>query len=651
MPVFTDIFGGQTIQPAQLSLRSITLSANLTLQWPMEIAPGQSANIAAQNMYVSPTASGFTITMPSALVVSNGEEVLWTNPTAVGFAVADSNGGSLIANVSGGTSRLLILRDNTTSAGTWFNIGLGATTAAVDAAALAGLGLVVITTTLNQSHPASFLSANFQLSANDRAQVIIWNGGAGSVQTGSASALGNNWFTILRNQGTGTITVSGPTTIDGASNLTLGIGDSTFLGTTGAIFFTFGKSLTSTSDITAISINLSPGATTTLTSTQLASRIQTFTGTLSAAAIVEYGTSPGFWLASNVTTGAFTTTFRVNSLDTGVSVPQAGRALLRSDGTNMVIGQDATQFSPGTVSAPGLIVIGSPTTGLFQNSAFSGLSISVGGLERFRTNSGHTNILQSASITGTLHVSGAVTVGPGDLTLVNGSLQVSAAPSSVNNITGRTALTTDNIDATILNITGSGTGWSTSSGLRVTISTAATSAVSLLDGFSSGGDKEFRITLDGWGHADGGWVGGGADVAEYWETADGKDMKAGRTVCLVPGTFKVREAKDGDVPFGVVRPKKGGGVSFIMNAGSMNWAGKYERDAYGAIKKGQDGERIVSKEFDPGRVYLPRNQRPEWVLIGIAGRMPVDDDAPKGSAWIEGPPHATARGVTWWIVR
>ena len=105
------------------------------------------------------------------------------------------------------------------------------------------------------------------------------------------------------------------------------------------------------------------------------------------------------------------------------------------------------------------------------------------------------------------------------------------------------------------------------------------------------------------------------------------------------------------MPFGVVRPKKGGGVSFIMNAGSMNWAGKYERDAYGAIKKGQDGERIVSKEFDPGRVYLPRNQRPEWVLIGIAGRMPVDDDAPKGATWIEGPPHATAKGVTWWIVR
>lgn len=649
MTSFVNVFGGQTIQPAQLSLRTVALTGNLSLQWPMEIAPGQSANIAAQNMYVTPSTSGLVITMPSALVVSNGEEILWTNPSGEGFAVNDSNGGSLIAQVSGGTSRLLILRDNTTSAGTWFNVALGATASTANAAALAGLGLTVITTTLNQSHPVIFQSANFTMSAADRAQLLVWNGGAGSIQTGSASVLANNWFTILRNQGTGTITVSGPTTIDGATNLTLGVGDSTFLGTNGGVFFTFGKSLTSTSDITALSINIAPGGDTVLSSAQLAARIQTFTGTLSAAATVTYGTSPGFWLASNATNGAFTTTFRVNSLDTGVSIAQGGRGLLRSDGTNMVIGQDATQFAPGTVSAPGLIVIGSSTTGFFQNSATAGLSISVGGLEKFRNTSGHTNILQSASITGTLVTSGAITIGLGDLTLNNGSLNVSAAPGAVNNISGRLAQTTDNVDSPVVAVNATGSTWSTSSVMRLTVSTAATSAVSIIDGFSSGGDKEFRITLDGWGHADGGWVGGGADVAEFWETADGNDLKPGRTVVLEAGTFKVREAVDGDEPFGVVRPKKGGGVSFIMNAGSMNWGGKYERDAYGAIAKGADGARKLSKDYDPTREYLPRNQRPEWVLIGISGRMQVDDDAPKAKSWIKGP--RAAPGVTWYIVK
>lgn len=643
---FNVIFGGQTIQPAQLSLRSITLSGNINLQWPLEAA---TSGVVAENMYVSPTAGGFTITMPSALVTSNGEEILWTNPTAFGFAVNDSNGTPIIASVSGGTSRLLILRDNSTSAGTWFNVALGATASTVDASALAGLGLTVIGTTLNQSHPMGFISANFQISANDRAQVIVWNGGAGQATLPTAASLGNNWFTILRDQGTGTLVVSGGSTIDGASNLSLAIGDSTFLGSNGSVFFTFGKSLTATSNVTALSINLSPGGTTTLSSAQLAARIQTFTGTLSAAAIVEYGTTAGFWFARNQTTGSFSTTFRVNSSDTGVVIGQGGYAILRDDGTNIAIAQDATNFSPGNVSAPGLYITGSTTTGFFQNSAAGGLSITVEGLERFRVTSGSTRLLQSAVITGSLVVSGAVTIGTGDLTVNNGTLNISAAPSSVNNISGRMALTTENVDSVVLAVNATGTTWSSSSMMRITGSTAATSAVSLIDGFSSGGDKEFRITLDGWGHADGGWVTGGADVAEFWETIDGNDIKPGLSVVLEPGTFKVRVAMDGEEPFGVVRPKKGGGVSLIMNAGSMNWTGKYERDAYGAIAKDQSGERKLSQAFDPAREYVARNRRAEWVLVGIAGRVPVDDTAPKGKTWIEGP--TAAPGVTWYIVK
>lgn len=650
MVAFTQVFGGQTVQPAQLSLRSLTLSANLTLQWPMEIAPGQSANIVAQNMYVTPATSGLVITMPSALTVSNGEEVLWTNPSAEGFAVNDSNGGSLIAQVSGGTSRLLVLRDNATSAGTWFSVALGATASTVNAAALAGLGLTVITNTLNQSHPISLLSANFQISANDRAQFVVWNGGAGNVTLPAPSTLGNNWFTILANQGTGTQTVSGGATIDGASNLSLAIGDSTFLGTNGAVYFTFGKSLTAASNITAVSVSLAPGGTTTLSSTQLGSRVQTFTGTLSAAAIVEYGTTPGFWLVSNTTTGAFSTTFRVNSSDTGVVINQGNYAILRDDGTNIAIAQTATNFAPGTVSAPGLFVTGDADTGLFQFSAAGGLSIAVDAVEKFRVTSGVVHIFSSAFVRGALNVSGSMAI-DGDLTVRNGALSVSAAPTSVSTITGRSYLLTQDVDQPVLRVESTGTTWTTSTLTRMTTATLAASGWSFLDCFSSGADKEFRMTGDGWGHADGGWVGGGADVAEFWETVDGNDIKPGLTVTMDSATFKVRVAEPGDEPFGAVRPKKGGGVSFIMNAGALHWAGKYERDAYGAVKKGQDGKRLVSQDFDPEREYLARNRRPEWVLVGIKGRVPIDDDAPKAKGWLEGPPVAPGFNVKWWLIK
>lgn len=650
MVSFSSVFGGQTVQPAQLSLRTLTLSANLTLQWPTEIAPGQSANIVAQNMYVTPSTSGLVITMPTALTVSNGEEVLWTNPGTEGFAVVDSNGGSLISQVSGGTSRLLVLRDNATSAGTWFSVALGATASSVNAAALAGLGLTVITTTLNQSHPVSLLSANFQISANDRAQVLVWNGGAGNATPPAPSALGNNWFTVLANQGTGTLTVSGGATIDGATNLSLANGDSAFLGTNGTVYFTFGKSLTATSNITAVSVSLAPGGTTVLSSAQLASRVQTFTGTLSAAAIVEYGTTPGFWLISNTTTGAYSTTFRVNSSDAGVTVNQGNYAVLRDDGTNIAIAQTATNFAAGNVSAPGLYVTSETSTGFFQVSAVGGVSIGVNATERLRVTSGSVHIFASAFVRGALNVSGSMAI-DGDLTVRNGSLAVSGAPTTVSTITGRTYLLTSDVDQPVLRIESTGTAWATAAVSRITTATAAASAWAFLDCFSSGGDKEFRMTGDGWGHADGGWVGGGADVAEFWETMDGKDIKPGLTVVMDKATFKVRVAVAGEEPFGAVRPKKGGGVSFIMNAGSMNWTGKFVRDPYGAIKKGPQGERVLSRDFDPNREYLPRNRRPEWVLVGIKGRVPIDDAAPKAATWLEGPPVAPGFNVRWWLIR
>src|SRR5882672_11272988 len=135
---YTNTFGGENINPANLSYVGYTTSVSLELVWAFEATPDDS--VTADKIDVNANAIGLTITMPPANQVSVGQDVLFDNVGSQSFSVL-ANNGDLIANVASGVSWFLYITDNSTAAGVWRAVQFGASTSAANAAALAGAGL------------------------------------------------------------------------------------------------------------------------------------------------------------------------------------------------------------------------------------------------------------------------------------------------------------------------------------------------------------------------------------------------------------------------------------------------------------------------------------------------------------------------------
>ena len=365
MTSYTQTFGGQNINPADLSYLAITLAADTTLVWPLNAPPGSS--VVADKIDVTPSGAGFSIIMPDATGGSNGADALFRNLGASSFTLKTSTG-SVIATVGAGEGWLVYLRSNATAAGTWGAIQYGAGTSSADAAALAGLGLLAITTTLNQSCPVATKNANYTLGLNDRAQMIVSTGGAITFSFDSAATLGNNWFFMVRNDGSGSLTLdpAGSELIDGATTITLNQTESCMVVCDGTQFRSIGRGRSVTNTVTALNITAGGAAgTQTLTSSEVAAQIQQFNGTLTGNRNYEYGTAAGYWFVNNnLTLGGYTATWRVNGADAGVTsanIASGSRAILVSNGTNMFIAMSTTS---GTVTsvATGTGLTGGPVT-------------------------------------------------------------------------------------------------------------------------------------------------------------------------------------------------------------------------------------------------------------------------------------------------
>ena len=111
----------------------------------------------------------------------------------------DYAGTNTICTIAAGEAKYIYITTNANTAGTWGVIAFGIGSSAQNANALAGLGLVAIATTLNQSHPASTFPDAYTFTANDRAQTKVWVGGAGNVFLPLAADVGNNLFFIFKN--------------------------------------------------------------------------------------------------------------------------------------------------------------------------------------------------------------------------------------------------------------------------------------------------------------------------------------------------------------------------------------------------------------------------------------------------------------------
>lgn len=389
MATFVDTFTGTTIQPAQVSYAALTLSANTTLQWPLEAQSGTTVMPLIIN--VTPSSSGLNLTLPDATRASVGSTVLVVNKSMSNDFNLLDNGGSVITVVSAGFAYYAYLTDNSTAAGVWDDLVFGGSSAPVNPAALAGQGLQVISARLNSYLPVTTRASSFSVVVNtDRAVHQNYTGGAGvATLPGVASATNGFWFTVA-NRGSGSLvlTPQGGEFIDGAATLTLAVGEEAGVTCSGGAWLTFSLSRSILATITKLSLAGLVGGTYTLSTAEAQNALIYCTGTLLANQDIVFPATTGRWFISNACAGAYTLTARVTGGDPGTAIPTAEQRIVMSDGTNMIPAMTTTpiaptSFSAGLVGAPSIYLTGHPDSGFYW-PATDAIAYAASGSEVFR---------------------------------------------------------------------------------------------------------------------------------------------------------------------------------------------------------------------------------------------------------------------------
>jgi hypothetical protein len=350
---YTQVFGGNTIYPSDVSYLALTLTANITLEWPLEASTGN--NVVARILDVTSNGA-FSISMPNATQTGVGQTILFNNVAATTFTVKSYTGTTLIS-IPSGTQWELYLTDNTTTTGTWRAFQFGAATTSAQAAALAGYGLVAQGATLAQSEPVTVFNTSYTFGAADRAGAYVWDGGLGTVTLPAASTAGNDWFVSLRNDGAGnlTLTAAGSDLINGAATLVLRPADSATVVTDGVSFWTIGlgQDPVFAFDYTSISIT-SQTSPYTLSGAELNRIAYQFVGVLTANMVVYVpATTQQYWVANDTTGGSFTLSIGTSTQASPLTVPRGSRGIYYCDGTSVLKADTASIAVPIAVSDGG----------------------------------------------------------------------------------------------------------------------------------------------------------------------------------------------------------------------------------------------------------------------------------------------------------
>jgi hypothetical protein len=404
---YTSPFTGDVVQPTDVSYESITLTANLQLVWPIN-GNLSTDTPAARIMDVSASSAGLELRMPAADQVSVGQDALIKNTGAHTFTVKTYDGTGTIVAIASGTSRYIYLTNNSTEAGSWSNFEFGAGTSSADAATLAGAGLLASGLTLNQSHPVVSIVASQSFVDGDRAKTYVWGGGATTVTLPSAVTVGDSWFMLIKNNGTGTLTLDAPGSqlIDGALTKAFQPSESAFIVSTGTAFVTIGYGVSTQFEFGVLTKTVTNG-TYTLTANEAANVIQIYNGVLSNDVTIIVPPVTNFYIISNQTTaGGFTLTISTGAVGANTAtVPASGQASLFCDGTNIFNANTTqaggTSFSlvNGSAGSPSLNFGSETNTGIYRPGA-GRFGISVLGTQIVDVNANGVDVTGTGNFTG-----------------------------------------------------------------------------------------------------------------------------------------------------------------------------------------------------------------------------------------------------------
>ena len=391
---YTQVFGGTTIYPSDVSYLALSLTADTALEWPLESSTTEYP--AASIIDITPTGS-YSIFMPPADQTGTGQTILFNNLGPQSVTIKSSTGVTL-ASVAQGEQWQIYLIDNSTASGSWRVFRYGAATAQAQASALAGFGLAATGSTLSQSTPVTLFNTNYTAGANDRAKAFVWTGGLGTFTMPSAVTVGNDWFVAVRNEGTGNcvVTPQGLETVNSAASLTLAPSDSVTLITDGFNWFTLGLGQNAVFAFDYTSINLAgESGDYTLTGSELNRIAYQFTGAIVGnVEIVVPKTTQQYWVYNNTTGGSYTLRVRTNTQTPGVLVPRGSRAILYCDGADVVDAETGGLSTPisiadggtgATTAGNALINLGGTSVGIAvftavdQAAAQAAIGVSGGG--------------------------------------------------------------------------------------------------------------------------------------------------------------------------------------------------------------------------------------------------------------------------------
>jgi hypothetical protein len=399
---FNSPFTGNVVQPTDVSYSRIILTTDLQLTWPINGSTADDA--AARVMEVSTTTTANELWMPPANQASVGQDALIRNVGSVSVTVKDYTGANTIVTVAAGQAQYIYITTNATTAGTWGIIAFGIGSSGADAATLAGYGLLAIGQTLNQSQPVTTFSSNYTALTTDRSSTYVWTGGAGTLTLTLASTLGDNWFMFLRNNGTGSLTVTGTSgdLVNGSGSIVLQPADSCIIVCSGTQFYTVGLGRNTQFAFTQLSKAVTSGSYT-LTASEASNVIQKYTGTLTGNVTIVVPSTVQVYYIVNETSGAYTVTITTGSGGTAI-LTAGSQATLVCDSVNLynantiLAGSSTISLQNGSVGAPSLNFASEATTGIY------------------RAASGEFNHAILGVLRSTLSASGLAIVGTGNFT-------------------------------------------------------------------------------------------------------------------------------------------------------------------------------------------------------------------------------------------
>jgi hypothetical protein len=229
---------------------------------------------------------------------------------------------------------------------------------------------------LNQSQPVTTFSTNHTALGTDRAAVYAWTGGAGTLTLTGATTLTNSWFMLVRNAGTGTLTVaaSGGDLINGSSTISMQPADACVICCSGTAFYTVGLGQVSNFNFTQLTYPVVSG-TYTLTSADAANVIQKYTGTITGNVTIVVPQTVQVYYIQNATSSSGSYTITITTGVSGSSsaiIASNQQATLICDSINLVnantvlAGSSSIGLVNGTVAAPALYFGSEPTTGVYR---------------------------------------------------------------------------------------------------------------------------------------------------------------------------------------------------------------------------------------------------------------------------------------------